>query len=190
MSRFNFTQKFQLNRCNSSNFLKQICVEFFLKISIWACSTQFSFEKFGLSRLNLTFSNGPKLLENRHRLFFQVWVEPAQPTFPNFVFSLDWTGLAQLKKMRKKIGLWWTFRIDSGWMRVERGVKLAARPGKIKRQSSSFASCNPARVLSTGLSREDHVWITTDHFVRVHLLPPSFIAVARGPTSVWLHKST
>ena len=39
---------------------------------------------------------------------------------------------------------------------------------KIKWLRSTFASCNPARVLAAGLPRQDHVLINTKQFVRLH----------------------
>ena len=38
--------------------------------------------------------------------------------------------------------------------------------GKRKCQRSAFDSCNPARAMAAGLPRQNHVWITTNHFVR------------------------
>jgi len=44
------------------------------------------------------------------RLVFQVWVEPAQPAFLTFGFSLDWSlDSAQLQKVREK---WPWFLVD------------------------------------------------------------------------------
>jgi len=88
-----FTQQFELSRCNSSNFLKKLgsagSTHFFSSNWVEPARHNF-FPKFGLSRLISTLLKGPEIAPKSPPHFFPHFsVEPAQPTFPKFGFSLD-----------------------------------------------------------------------------------------------------